>query len=238
MPGEESLSCYYPYYCRNGIAGTVKTAFSEMVADDTTGTMGMVVGMRAWGFLMSPAVGGWLAEPITQYPLVFAENTRSLCYRVLEKYPFILPNLFGSLLCLGTALADECCIPETLPSAQLQVLHCSPTCCIDLLGVKKLHCRQPVANNAETTSLWPPSNSKWQIGRVEIHWLLRGHERHSERRNNYRRGCQHDTVKSLERQIKRSCDSILAVFAGGCLLGRSLSSLLYRYERRAWPLRG
>jgi MFS family permease len=53
----------------NGLVGTIKTIVTELAPSEEIEEkmMGMVVGMRAWGFLISPAVGGWLAEPIKEY---------------------------------------------------------------------------------------------------------------------------------------------------------------------------
>ena len=102
----------------NGLVGTVKTVVSELAPSEEIEAkmMGMVVGMRSWGFLISPAIGGWLSEPIRQYPSIFADTDASAWwYSMMSEYPFILPNLVGSTLCIGTALIALWCIPETLP---------------------------------------------------------------------------------------------------------------------------
>lgn len=137
----------------NGIVGTVKTVVSELAATATrhsrndgegnsnesenseknkhsnrtleTRRMGMVVGMRAWGFLVSPAIGGLLSEPVKQYPSFFAnanntdnhhsDDAQRMAIPFLLQYPFVLPNFVGAILCVATALLVACCIQETLP---------------------------------------------------------------------------------------------------------------------------
>ena len=147
----------------NGLVGTVKTVVSELAAanykknmdisnNEHTSTqttksnnnnnnntletrmMGLVVGMRAWGFLISPAIGGWLAEPTRQYPSLSLWSTareksgsgRTILWNILNQYPFLLPNLVGAFLCLWTALIAGCGIPETLPKEDLRGYHCIP----------------------------------------------------------------------------------------------------------------
>jgi MFS family permease len=158
----------------NGIVGTVKTVVSELTASDSAmerRMMGMVVGMRAWGFLISPAVGGWLAEPIRQYPHLFTEDTiNSTIYRVLAKYPFLLPNLFGSMLCLATALAVYYCIPETLPEDQLSSTTCPLTGSIDLLARN----HKSDGESAEVSPLLP-SSTKPRINTSMVDYVEHEH---------------------------------------------------------------
>lgn len=100
----------------NGIVGTVKTVVSEIAPSEEIETkmMGKVVGMRALGFLLSPALGGLLSQPITQFPGFFQDKNPTWCYQFLSRFPFILPNLVGSALCVMTAMMVCWCIPETL----------------------------------------------------------------------------------------------------------------------------
>ena len=54
----------------NGMHGTFKTLAFELARGDAeleTRGMGAVFGMWGVGFLLSPAVSGWLAEPVQQY---------------------------------------------------------------------------------------------------------------------------------------------------------------------------
>jgi MFS family permease len=99
----------------NGIVGTVKTVVSEISPSKQSETkmMGKVVGMRAFGFLMSPAIGGFLVSPIKQYPSRFGD-TSSWCFHVLSKFPYILPSVVGSAMSIAAALTVRWYIPETL----------------------------------------------------------------------------------------------------------------------------
>jgi len=87
----------------NGIMPTIKTAVSELATNEQQETtiMSTVVGFWGWGFLLSPALSGALADPIRQYPHAAVwQNTDSLAYRVLSKFPFFLPNLLGAFFCV------------------------------------------------------------------------------------------------------------------------------------------
>ena len=92
--------------------------------------MGLVVGMRSWAFLISPAIGGFLSEPIQQYPKLAAKmaNHHPMLYRFLIKFPFCLPNLFGAFLCCTAAVLIGCIVPETLPPEQRRDIR---RCCSD-----------------------------------------------------------------------------------------------------------
>ncbi|CAB9497580.1 ZINC INDUCED FACILITATOR [Seminavis robusta] len=132
----------------NGIVGTVKTVVSELAAEQQPETnetpsletrlMGMVVGMRAWGFLISPAIGGWLAEPIRQYPYLFhGSSSRLHCLEPwLTRYPFILPNLVGALLCIFSALLVIAAIDETLTHDKRRSVRSIPEDCFTFLKSK------------------------------------------------------------------------------------------------------
>lgn len=101
----------------NGLVGTVKTVVSELAPSEDVESkmMGAVVGMRSWGFLISPAIGGWLAEPIRQHSSIIIDEDYSAWWNTLmSDYPFLLPNLVGATLCIGTAVLVWFCIPETL----------------------------------------------------------------------------------------------------------------------------
>lgn len=112
----------------NGIISTVKTAATEIASSSSDNdeklqrrTMGLVVGMRSWGLLVAPAIAGFLAEPIKQYPGVFDESTLMLrapwIFRTLFTYPFLLPNIFGASCCLTAVTAIHFFLPETLQTA-------------------------------------------------------------------------------------------------------------------------
>lgn len=102
----------------NGIAGISKAIVSETAQGyDMLETRGMSLsmGMWAWGFLLGPALAGFVSDPIRQYPSLFADHESGL-YRFLHAYPFFLPNLISIFLCLVDILAVHLWVPETLPA--------------------------------------------------------------------------------------------------------------------------
>ena len=113
--------------CSNGIMSSLKTIVSELVAGgghdekQESRQMSLVIGMWGLGFLVSPALAGALAEPVRQYPdwtwwpkeedhhrAVFVVKS------VLERFPFLLPNILGAVLCLVSALLFALFVDETL----------------------------------------------------------------------------------------------------------------------------
>ncbi len=104
----------------NGVIGTAKTVVSELAKGDElleTRGMGLVMGMWGWGFLICPALGGALAEPVRQYPhLRLVQN--GWIHSVLTKFPFLLPNVVGSICCLAALVAVSLLVEETLDSSQ------------------------------------------------------------------------------------------------------------------------
>lgn len=83
-----------------------------------TRIIGLVVGMRAWGYLIAPAISGFLADPlmVRMHGIDAESNTlrSNIFHRVLQWYPYLLPNLLGLILCWATAAAVFVGIPETL----------------------------------------------------------------------------------------------------------------------------
>jgi hypothetical protein len=72
-----------------------------------------VMGMWGWGFLFSPALSGLLAEPVRQYPnSQFVQHFEG----VLERSPFLLPNLMSVLFCIAAIGMVDAFVPETLAS--------------------------------------------------------------------------------------------------------------------------
>jgi MFS family permease len=102
----------------NGILGTVKTVVSELADGNErleARGMNIVIGMYGWGFLMSPAISGALAEPIRQYPdAAWLQN--GMVGHILSKHPFLLPNLLGAVLCLIAMATVALFVRETLPA--------------------------------------------------------------------------------------------------------------------------
>ncbi|KAL3910025.1 MAG: hypothetical protein SGARI_002319 [Bacillariaceae sp.] len=79
------------------------------------------MGMWGWGFLLSPALSGFLSDPLQQYPHFehWLPSDGDL-YIFLQKYPFVLPNLISVLLCVVDLVAVEIWVPETLPAQDLR----------------------------------------------------------------------------------------------------------------------
>ena len=90
-----------------------------------TRIVGRVMSMRAYGFLIAPAVAGFLADPldVREKGLAYSTNVddsilHTSCYNLLSKYPYLLPNLLGAVLCWASAMAVYLCIPETVPECR------------------------------------------------------------------------------------------------------------------------
>jgi MFS family permease len=111
----------------NGIIGTIKTVVSELADGDErleARGMNIVMGMWGWGFLISPAIAGALAEPIRQYPDVeWLQN--GMLGDILSKYPFLLPNLLGAVLCLVSLVTVSLFVRETLPAEKRRSIRSS-----------------------------------------------------------------------------------------------------------------
>jgi MFS family permease len=105
----------------NGIISTVKTMVSDICSHDVkieARMMNIVMGMWGWGFLISPVVSGFLAEPFKQFSDKNFIADDSFLSKLLHEYPFLLPNLLGAFQCfLGTILAHFF-VHETLPVDQ------------------------------------------------------------------------------------------------------------------------
>jgi Major Facilitator Superfamily len=112
----------------NGVLPISKTAVSELAYGDRTletRGMGLVMGMWGWGFLISPAISGITSEPLKQYPHVMwlQQDENVWYYKLLQKFPFLLPNLIGTMLGLTALLAVTLFVPETLPKDSVKSLN-------------------------------------------------------------------------------------------------------------------
>jgi len=111
----------------NGLLLSVKTMVSELAHGDEkreAKMMSLVLAMWGVGFLVSPAISGVLAEPHKQYPEK-AWLQDGLFGATLEHYPFILPNILGSALCLVCICLVQCFVPETLESKRSPRFMCT-----------------------------------------------------------------------------------------------------------------
>ncbi|XP_065841411.1 uncharacterized protein [Oscarella lobularis] len=91
----------------NGVLAVSKAAIAD-VSDDSNQAKGITVVAVAWGvgFMIGPALGGILAEPVRQYPNTFS-------WRFLRTFPYFLPSaVTASLLLIGVVVV-YCFLPET-----------------------------------------------------------------------------------------------------------------------------
>lgn len=68
------------------------------------------------GFLVAPGVAGYLADPIGVRHISGDSAAANFHWitGVLERYPYLLPNLLGAVLCWSTLLGVHFGLPETL----------------------------------------------------------------------------------------------------------------------------
>lgn len=76
--------------------------------------------MRSWGFLIGPAIGGLLADPVKQYPELFSSRTNGWFKLLLQEFPYLLPNIVVAVVCLISAFLVPFFIHETLESSGQQ----------------------------------------------------------------------------------------------------------------------
>jgi len=99
----------------NGLISVAKTVVTEVAEGDKaleSKIMGLVFGMRGWTYLFSPAVGGYLSDPVKQFPGSYLSTH---FHEFFVQYPFFLPNLFGALLCTIGFFAIYFGVKETKP---------------------------------------------------------------------------------------------------------------------------
>lgn len=100
-----AMWCRFCLGMSNGIVSTTKTAAQEIGRNDALlerRAMGLVLGMRSWSLLASPALAGFLAEPVQQYPswAMQLQSSWRTVYKILVTYPFLLPNLLVAIFCM------------------------------------------------------------------------------------------------------------------------------------------
>ena len=117
-----ALAARFSLGLSNGIIGSIKTIITEMSRGDEskeTRTMAIVMGMWGYGFLINPALSGYLAAPLRQYP---DSNLVELLdsFLNLTANPFLLPNLAGCLFCLSAYFCVSAFVDETLPGDKIE----------------------------------------------------------------------------------------------------------------------
>lgn len=104
----------------NGLLGPVKTLVSEYARGDQekeTQMMALVLGMWGYGFLINPAISGYLSDPVKQYP---DAKLVTISRPLLEEFPFLLPNIVGCFVCLAGYVLIHNFVEETLPEEKRQ----------------------------------------------------------------------------------------------------------------------
>ncbi|XP_065841414.1 uncharacterized protein [Oscarella lobularis] len=91
----------------NGVLAVSKAAIAD-VSDDSNQAKGITVVAVAWGvgFMIGPALGGILADPVRQYPNTFS-------WRFLRTFPYFLPSAVSASLLLIGVVVVYCFLPET-----------------------------------------------------------------------------------------------------------------------------
>jgi len=105
----------------NSLLGVVQTLIIELSEGDKNAeTRGNSIVMGAWGYglLLNPALGGYLSDPIKQYPdsdfVMWLDSVLNL-----SEFPFLLPNLVGAFFCLVSYILVNTFLDETLTSDRL-----------------------------------------------------------------------------------------------------------------------
>ena len=95
----------------NGLVGTSKTSIAEVVSRDDarlqSKAMGILGSAVSFGQLIGPSVGGWLADPSSQFP------STALDTAFLRTYRYLLPNIIGALAAFVSGVCIFFWLPET-----------------------------------------------------------------------------------------------------------------------------
>ena len=94
----------------NGNVGIIRTTVAELVPEKELQPRAFSVMPLVWnvGSIFGPSIGGSLVHPVERFPQIFGS------IKLLETYPFALPNLVISLLFLVGILAGLLFLYETL----------------------------------------------------------------------------------------------------------------------------
>ena len=119
-PSSTSYHSHNIFYVYLNIIGPIKTYVSEIADGDEaleTRTLALILGMWGYGFLLNPAISGYLSDPVKQYPNSKVVETFA---GTLRSFPFLLPNLTGFLFCLIAYVLVDNFVDETLPPEKCQ----------------------------------------------------------------------------------------------------------------------
>lgn len=94
----------------NGNVGIIRTAVAELVPEKELQPRAFSIMPLVWtiGSIFGPSIGGILVNPTKRFPKVFGK------FKLLENYPFALPNLLISLLFLTGIFSGILFLRETL----------------------------------------------------------------------------------------------------------------------------
>mmetsp|Transcript_10691 Transcript_10691/g.25619 ORF Transcript_10691/g.25619 Transcript_10691/m.25619 type:complete len:353 (+) Transcript_10691:811-1869(+) len=99
------------------IISTVKTLVSDLAQGnerEQARVMSSVLGTWGVGFLIGPLISGQLAEPVKQYQHWGYWETHPKTAELLERFPFLIPNLVGLCFCILALFLVHNFIPETI----------------------------------------------------------------------------------------------------------------------------
>ena len=93
----------------NPLVAVAKTVASEAVPEGRQKTaFSTLSGFASLGQIMGPVFGGWLSDPVRQYPSSFFGQME-----IFKLFPYALPNLFGAFLSVLAGIGILLWLPET-----------------------------------------------------------------------------------------------------------------------------
>lgn len=100
----------------NGNVGIIRTAVAELVPEKELQPRAFSIMPLVWtvGSIFGPAFGGSLVYPVERFPAIFGKS------RLLEKYPFALPNVLISSLFVVGVMCGFLFLQETLDTKKQQ----------------------------------------------------------------------------------------------------------------------
>ncbi|RMZ75093.1 hypothetical protein DV737_g5464, partial [Chaetothyriales sp. CBS 132003] len=112
--------------CSAGIFGGTVVTIRTMISENSTAkTQAKAFSYFAFtsnlGLFIGPVLGGALADPVKQYPGLFANNA------FFAKYPYSLPTMVTSVIGLSAALVCALFVKETLQTKDGKLLYRVPT---------------------------------------------------------------------------------------------------------------